>query len=74
MRAERCERYSREDLSSPDTPARPPEMRSEELYVRIPLEVTRVAGERVFGDMVLLLLRREEGKYKIAAYGESDGN
>jgi hypothetical protein len=70
VRAERIERYGREDLSAPDSPARPPDMRAEELYVRIPLEVTRVAGERLFGDMVLLLLRREEGKYKIAAYGE----
>jgi hypothetical protein len=74
VRAERIERYSREDLSAPDTPARPPDMRAEELYVRIPMEVTRVAGERLFGDIVLLLLRREEGRFKIAAYGEADGN
>jgi hypothetical protein len=73
VRAERIERYSRDDLSAPDSPARPPDMRPEELYVRIPLEVTRVAGERLFGDVLLLLLRREEGKYKIAAYGEADG-
>jgi hypothetical protein len=74
VRAERIERYSRDDLSAPDSPARPPDMRAEELYVRIPLEVTRVAGERLFGDVVLLLLRREEGTYKIAAYGEAEGN
>lgn len=73
VRVERIERYGWEDLSAPDTPVRPPEMHPEELYVRLPLEVTRGSGERLFGDMILLLLRREEGKYKIVAYGETDG-
>jgi hypothetical protein len=72
VRADRIERYGWEDLSTPDSPARPPDMRPEELYVRAPLEVTRVAGERIFGDVLVLVLRREEGKYKIAAYGEAD--
>jgi len=73
VRVERIERYRWEDLSTPDSPPRPPEMHPDELYVRVPLEVTRIAGERLFGEHLLLLLRREEGKYKIAAYGESDG-
>jgi len=73
VRVERIERYRWEDLSTPDSPPRPPEMHTDELYVRVPLEVTRIAGERLFGQELLLLLRREEGKYKIAAYGESDG-
>jgi hypothetical protein len=73
VHAERIERYRWADLSSPDAPARPAEMRTEELYVRVPLEVTRAGGERLFGDVMLVLLRREEGKYKIAAYGEANG-
>jgi hypothetical protein len=73
VRAERIERYAWNDLSAADAPARPPEMRPDELFVRVPLEVTRAAGERLFGDMMLLLVRREEGGYKIAAYGEADG-
>jgi hypothetical protein len=73
VRVERIERYSWEDLSAPDAPARPPDMRPEEVFVRVPLEVTRVAGERLFGDHLLLLLRREGGQYKIAAYGETEG-
>jgi hypothetical protein len=73
VHAERIERYDWDDLSAPDTPPRPPEMRPDELYVRVPFEVTRVAGERLFGDLMLLLLRREEGQYKITAYGEVDG-
>jgi hypothetical protein len=72
VRVERIERYGWGDLSAPDAPARPPDMHADELLVRVPLEVTRIAGERLFGDMILLLLRREEGKYKVAAYGETD--
>jgi hypothetical protein len=34
--------------------------------------VSRVAGEKFFGDVILMLVRREEGKYRIAAYGEID--
>lgn len=72
VRPERIERYGWEDLAAPDAPARPPEMRAEELYVRVPIETTRLGGERIFGDVMLLLLRREEGRYRVAAYGETD--
>jgi hypothetical protein len=72
VHVERIERYGWDDLSPPDSPARPPDMRRDELFVRVPVEVTRVAGERVFGDVVLFLLRREDGRYKIAAYGEAE--
>lgn len=72
VRIDRIERYGWDDLSLPDSPARPPDMQPEELYVRVPLEVTRVAGERLFGDVISILLRREEGKYKISAYGEAE--
>ena len=71
-RLDRMERYFWDDLSAPDAPVRPPDMRKDELFVRAPLDVTRFAGERLFGDWLLMLLRREEGKYKIAAYGEAD--
>lgn len=70
VRLDRIERFTWDDLSMPDSPARPPEMQPEELYVRVPVEVTRVAGERLFGDTIVVLLRREEGSYKISAYGE----
>jgi hypothetical protein len=72
VRPERIERYDWDDLSALGAPERPADMRREELYVRVPLEVTRVAGERLFGDVILLLLRREEGRYRIAAYGEAE--
>jgi hypothetical protein len=72
VRPERIERWDAEDLGSADAPARPPDMRPGELYVRVPLEVSRIAGERFFGDIIVMLVRREEGKYRIAAYGEID--
>jgi hypothetical protein len=72
VRPERVERWESDDLGSPDAPPRPPDMRPGELYVRVPLEASRMAGERFFGDVIVLLVRREEGRYKIAAYGEAD--
>ena len=70
-RPERIERYAWDDLPAD---RRPHEMRPGELYVRVPLEVTRVAGERLFGDVILLLLRRDGDKYKVTGYGESNGS
>lgn len=70
---QRIERYGWNDLSAPRANPRPPDMRPDELYVRVPLEVTRVAGDHLFGSVLLLLLRRHgDGGYKIAAYGEID--
>jgi hypothetical protein len=72
VRPERIEHYGYDELGGPDAPARPPSMREGEVYVRVPLEVTQVAGEKYFDDVIVLLLRREEGGYKIAAYGETN--
>ena len=47
-------------------------MRSGEVLVRAPLEVTRVAGERVFGDVLMMVLRRQDGSLRIAGYSEVD--
>jgi hypothetical protein len=47
-------------------------MRPGELYVRVPLEVSRIAGENFFGHVIVMLVRREDGKNPIAAYGEID--
>ena len=72
VRSERIEHYAYDELAGPDAPARPTGMREGEIYVRVPLEVTQVAGEKYFDDVIVLVLRREEGAYKIAAYGETD--
>jgi hypothetical protein len=72
VRPERIEHWDADELGASGAPARPPELRTGEVYVRVPLEVTRLAGEKLFGDVLVLALRREDGKYKIAAYGEVD--
>jgi hypothetical protein len=72
VRPERIEHYAYDELGGPDAPARPAGMREGEVYVRVPLEIAQIAGERYFDDVIVLLLRREEGGYKIAAYGETE--
>ncbi len=70
VRFDRVERWEWDALGRPDAPERPAEMQPGELYVRIPLEVTAFAGERLFDDEIVLLLRPEGSRYRIAAYGE----
>jgi hypothetical protein len=69
---ERIERWEWDELGTPPRPPRPSGMRSGEVLVRAPLEVTRVAGERVFGDVLMMVLRRQDGSLRIAGYGEVD--
>jgi len=62
---------SAQPASRPDLRPQPlPDMRPGEILVRAPLDRTRVAGERLFGDVLVLVLRREGGELRIAAYGE----
>lgn len=49
---------------------RPSEMRPGDLLVRVPIATPRVGGEQLFGDVLVLLLRREDGKLRIA--GQAD--
>jgi hypothetical protein len=72
VRPERIEHFAYDELGGLDAPARPAGMREGEVYVRVPLEVAQVGGEKYFDDVIVLLLRREEGAYKIAAYGETE--
>jgi len=72
VRRERIARWNWGELGAPGAPARPPDMRPDEVYVRLPLEQTRVAGETLFGDSMVMVLRHVEGRLAIAAYGEAD--
>jgi hypothetical protein len=72
VRPDRIERWETEELGFSGAPARPPEMRAGELLVRVPVEVPAIAGERLFGDQIVLIVRRDDGRLKIAAYGEPD--
>ena len=71
VRPVRIERYAWSDLGEPGAPPRPAGMRPDEVYVRVPLEVTQVAGERYFEGVLVLLLRAEGGRARIVGYGEA---
>lgn len=70
VRFERVQRWEWDALGHPDAPERPADMQPGELYVRVPLEVTVVAGEKLFEDEMVLLLRPEGTRFRVAAYGE----
>lgn len=69
-RIAQLERHTYETLGQPGAPARPPEMRPGDVYVRVPIATPRIGSEQLFGDWLVLLLRREEGRLKIA--GQAD--
>jgi hypothetical protein len=71
-RLERMERFEYDELGAPAPLPRPPEMKPGELLLRIPIATPRVGTEQLFGDVVVLLLRREEGRFKIAGASEEN--
>jgi hypothetical protein len=71
-RVAQIEKHTYETLGASGAPMRPTEMRAGDLYVRVPIATPRVGSDQLFGDILVLLLRREEGRLKIA--GQSDEN
>lgn len=69
-RAADVEIYGADDLGLAGRPNRPPAMQNDETLVRIPVATTRVGADVLFGEEILLLLRRDGGRYKIRGYGE----
>jgi len=70
FRPERIERWTWDELGAAGAPTRPADMHHDEVVVRVPVEVTHLSNEKVFEDIVVLVLRLEDSRYKIAAYGE----
>jgi hypothetical protein len=68
----KLERWTYDALGAPGTPHRPVEMRPGDLYVRIPIATPRIGSEQLFGETLAFLLRREDGRLKIA--GQADEN
>ena len=68
------ERLTFDAVGAHPTYMRPPEMRQGDLYVRVPITTPRLNGEQLFGDVVVLLLRREDGRLKIAGQADENGN
>jgi hypothetical protein len=72
-RISQLEKQTFETLGQAGGPPRPPEMRPGDLYVRVPIATPRVGTEQLFGDILVLLLRREEGRLKIAGQADESG-
>ena len=72
-RLDRLERYEYDDLGGAGAPPRPVEMKPGELLLRIPIAMPRVGTEQLFGDVVILLLRRDGSGFKISGFGEENG-
>ena len=48
-------------------------MRAGDLYVRSPIATPRVGNEQLFGDVLVLMLRRENGRLRIAGQADETG-
>lgn len=73
-RIAQIEKRTYDSFAAPGAPSRPPTMRAGDLYVRVPVILPRVGGEQLFGDVVVFLLRREDGRLKIAGEADETGN
>jgi hypothetical protein len=69
-RVTQIETLTYEALAASGGAARPAEMRPGDLYVRVPITTPRVGTDQLFGDVLVLLLRREDGRLKLA--GQAD--
>lgn len=69
-RPQDVEVWAREELGLAGRPARPDSMQADDLLVRIPVAMTRLGSDVLFGDEVKLLLRRDGSKYRIRGYYE----
>jgi hypothetical protein len=74
VRADRLERWGHEDIGPHSDPPRPTEMRSGDVFARVPLDpVASSAGDPLFRNTLVLLVRRApDRKLKIAGLAETD--
>jgi hypothetical protein len=72
-RFDRIERYEYAEVGLPGMPSRPPEMRLGDVLARVPIATPRVGAEQLFPEVLVLLLRRGEGKFQVAGVGEENG-
>jgi hypothetical protein len=69
-RFDKIERYGSDDVVPFSKPA---EMQEGDVLVRVPVLVSRVGGDPLFGEVLVLLVRREEGELRIAGVAEDPG-
>lgn len=68
---ERAEVREYDDLLPTGARARPADMAPGDVVVRVPMTAPMSNGERLFDDVLVLMLRREKGQLKIAGIGET---
>jgi hypothetical protein len=73
-RVAQIEKYGYEALGASGAPQRPAEMKPGDLYVRVPIATPRVGTDQLFGDVLVLLLRREDARLKIAGQADENGS
>ena len=66
MRADKIELLTFDEMKG----KRPAAMQAEDVLARIPIQSPRLGTEAFFPDVVILLLRRDKGRYVIAAIDE----
>ncbi|MFO0677670.1 MAG: hypothetical protein U0169_14135 [Polyangiaceae bacterium] len=74
------ERYEYDELGAPESQPRPEEMGPGDVLVRVPVLVTKVGTDRLFDDVLVLVLHPEESsqpmrraKLRIRGFGEESG-
>ncbi len=63
-------RYQDLDQLEGDRPAKPPALSSNDVVIRVPIDIRRVGTERLFGDEMIFVLRRADGLFKVRAIVE----
>jgi len=58
-------RYDDLETLAPGKPVRPAEMTRADLLLRVPMVVVRAGSDRVFGDEIVFLLRRDQERFRI---------
>lgn len=71
VRRERVQMHEAGDEDAADRVLQGIDLRPQEIYVRVPLELNALGGEKLFGDVLVFILRREEGELRIVGYGET---
>jgi hypothetical protein len=71
VRRERVQMHEVGDADAADGALQGIDLRPQEIYVRVPLELNGLGGEKLFGDVIVFIFRREEGELRIVGYGET---
>lgn len=69
---ERIEHWDSDEVGRFEGPLPRATLRVGDVYVAAPLRVTSGGSDRLFGNFLVMVLRRENGELRMVAYGETD--